>query len=110
MPASQKSYARFNARLPQEQKQLLEEAAFAGGYRNLTDFILQSAQEKAKAIIRDKNLIIASERDATLFFQAITNPKKPSLKLKKALTHYRSFVATEKHTHDRTAQQKSPKK
>jgi uncharacterized protein (DUF1778 family) len=110
MPASQKSYARFNARLPQEQKQLLEEAAFLGGYRNLTDFILHSAQEKAKVIIREKDLVIASEKDAAIFFDAITNPKKPSLKLKKALADYRSFIANVKHTHDRVTKQKSPKK
>ena len=42
--------ARFDARLPKEQKQFFEKAAFLGGYRNLTDFVVRVVQEKAKEI------------------------------------------------------------
>lgn len=88
--------ARFDARLPIEQKQLFEKAAHLGGYRNLTDFIFQTVQEKAKEIIKEKEQILVSERDAELFFNAITNPKKPSDSLKKALNDYHSFIAESK--------------
>ncbi len=87
---------RFDARLPKEQKQFFERAAFLGGYRNLTDFIFQTVQEKAKEIIKDKELIIASERDSQIFFEAITNPKKPSETLRNALDDYNSFIASSK--------------
>ena len=40
--------ARFDARLPKEQKQFFEKAAFLGGYRNLKDFVVRVVQEKAK--------------------------------------------------------------
>jgi uncharacterized protein (DUF1778 family) len=106
MAQSVKAQARFNARLPQEQKLLLEEAACLGGYRNLTDFIMLTAQEKAKEIIREKERIIASERDARIFFEVISKPKQPSARLKKALEAYRSYMPNLKHPHGRTTQQK----
>jgi len=88
--------ARFDARLPKEQKQFFEKAASLGGYRNLTDFIVRVVQEKAKEIIKEKEQIIASERDSLIFFNAITNPKKPSETLKNALDDYNSFIANSK--------------
>jgi len=88
--------ARFDARLPKEQKQFFEKAAYLGGYRNLTDFIVQVVQEKAKEIIQEKEQIIASERDSVIFFNAITHPQKPSETLKKALDDYNSYIANSK--------------
>jgi uncharacterized protein (DUF1778 family) len=86
--------ARFDARLSKEQKQFFEKAAYLGGFRSLTDFVILTVQEKAKEIIKEKEQIIASERDSQLFFEAITNPKKPSETLKKALEDYNAFVAS----------------
>jgi uncharacterized protein (DUF1778 family) len=88
--------ARFDARLPKEQKQFFEKAAYLGGYRNLTDFIVRTVQEKAKEIIKEKERIIVSERDSQVFFDAITNPKKPSETLKNASEDYNAFVAKSK--------------
>ncbi len=85
--------ARFDTRLPKEQKELFEKAAYLGGYRNLTDFIVRVVQEKAKEIIQEKEQIIASKRDSQVFFDAITNPQSPSETLKNALADYDSFVA-----------------
>lgn len=89
-----KEQARFDARLSKEQKQFFEKAAYLGGFRSLTDFVILTVQEKAKEIIKEKEQIIASERDSQLFFEAITNPKKPSETLKKALEDYNAFVAS----------------
>lgn len=50
-------------------------------------------QEKAKEIIADKEQIIASEADSEIFFEAITNPKKPSKNLKKAFDDYSVFIS-----------------
>lgn len=91
-----KEHARFNARLPKEQKQLFEKAAYLGGFRNLTDFIVLTVQEKAKEILKEKERIIVSERDGEFFFKAITNPKKPSKTLKSALKDYNTFIANSK--------------
>lgn len=87
---------RFDTRLPKEQKQIFEKAAYLGGYRNLTDFILRTVQEKADEIIKEKEQIIASERDSQIFFDAITNPKRPSETLRSALDDYNAFVENSK--------------
>ena len=82
--------ARFDTRLPKEQKQFFEKAAMLGGYRNLTDFIVQAVQEKAKEIIRDRELIVTSERDCEVFFAEITKPMSPNKSLIQAFDKYKS--------------------
>jgi len=95
-----KEQARFDTRLPKEQKQFFEKAAYLGGYRNLTDFIIRTVQEKAKEIIQEREQVIVSERDSQIFFDAITNSKKPSETLKKALDDYHAFVGKSKTEND----------
>jgi uncharacterized protein (DUF1778 family) len=87
--------ARFDARLSKEQKQFFERAAYLGGYRNLTDFIIHTVQEKAKEIIHEQEQVIASEKDMQIFFNAITAPQKPSETLKKALDDYNAFASNQ---------------
>ena len=82
--------ARFDTRLPKEQKQFFEKAAMLGGYRSLTDFIVQAVQEKAKEIIKERELIIASEQDSEVFFAEITKPMNPNRYLIQALDRYKS--------------------
>ncbi len=94
MPASE--HARFDARLPKAQKEFFEKAASLGGFRSLTDFIILTAQEKAIEIIKEKEQVIASERDSKIFFDAITNPKASSKTLKNALKDYNAFVSKSK--------------
>ena len=93
MKTTTKEQARFDARLPKEQKQLFERAAYLGGFRNLTDFVIIAVQEKAKEIIKEKEQIIASEKDSQIFFDAITKPRKPSKTLKRAMDDYNAFVS-----------------
>ena len=82
--------ARFDTRLPKMQKQLFEKAAALGGYRSLTDFIIQTVQEKAKEIIQEREQIIASERDSEIFFKEITKPEGPNKSLRQAADEYKS--------------------
>ncbi|MBK6731097.1 MAG: DUF1778 domain-containing protein [Bacteroidetes bacterium] len=91
-----KDKTRFDARLSREQKELFEKAAYLGGFRSLTEFIIQSVQEKANEIIKEKEIIIASKKDSKIFFDAITNPNKPSKVLRKALDDYNVFVSKSK--------------
>lgn len=88
MSSVKNKLSRFDTRLPEEQKLFFEKAARLGGFRSLTDFILFSAQEKANEIIRENEQIIAGERDAKIFFNAVSKPAKPSEKLKKAYNEY----------------------
>jgi uncharacterized protein (DUF1778 family) len=85
--------ARFDARIPREQKELFEEAAYHGGFRTLTDFIIIAAQEKANRIIEERKAIVVSEEDRKIFFAAIMNPAKPSSRLKKAADVYKKLLS-----------------
>jgi Uncharacterized protein conserved in bacteria len=88
-----KEQARFDARLPKELKDFFEKAALLGGYRSLTDFVILTVQEKAKEIIREKEQIVASEKDSNVFFEAVTQYKKPNKALKDALKDYTDFAS-----------------
>lgn len=83
-------HARFDMRHPKEQKQFFEKAAMLGGYRNLTDFIIQAVQEKAKEIITEREQIIAYERDSEIFFNEIMKSSTPNKSLRWAVDKYKS--------------------
>lgn len=85
--------ARFDTRLSKEQKLFFERAATIGGYRSLTDFIILTVQEKAKAIIKENETILASEKDSEIFFDAIMNPPKPTNDLIDAVSAYNKLLA-----------------
>lgn len=84
--------ARFNARLTQEQKEFFEYASRLGGFRSLTEFIIQSAQVKANEIVEEHNQILASKKDQEIFFDAIMNPSEPNEELKNALLAYKNAL------------------
>ena len=90
MEVAANEHARFDTRLPKMQKQFFEKAAELGGYRNLTDFVIQAVQEKAKEIIKEREQIIASEKDCELFFNEITKPKSPNKSLCRAVDRYKN--------------------
>ena len=85
--------ARFDTRLPKEQKEYFEYAANLGGFRNLTEFIVFSANQQASRIVESHNTVLASKRDQAIFFDAIMNPQKPNTKLKKAALRYNKATA-----------------
>lgn len=84
--------ARFDARLPKEQKEFFEYAANIGGYRSLTDFVLQAVHAQAQKIIAEQEKILMSKRDQEVFFDAILNPPEPNDALKEALKSYREAL------------------
>jgi uncharacterized protein (DUF1778 family) len=85
--------ARFDTRLPKEQKDFFERAARLGGYRNLTDFVVIAAQEKANEIILERERIIASQKDSEIFFNAVLNPKAPNNELSKAADEFKALFS-----------------
>lgn len=85
--------ARFDTRLPKEQKQFFERAALLGGYRNLTDFVIATVQSKAKEIIEEREKIIASQKDKEVFFDALVNPPKPNKDLLSAKEAYNKLIS-----------------
>jgi len=90
--ATTEKKARFDTKLPKEQKMFFERAARLGGYRSLTDFVLFAAQQRAKEIIKEHEQVLASNRDSEIFFDAITNPGKPNKDLLSAADEYNAIV------------------
>lgn len=85
--------ARFDTRLPKEQKLFFERAAILGGYRNLTDFVILTVQEKAKKILKERELTLASLKDSEIFFNAIVNADKPNDNLISATKEYNKLLS-----------------
>jgi uncharacterized protein (DUF1778 family) len=85
--------SRFDTRLPKQQKEFFEQAAIIGGFRNLSEFVISSAQEQAIKIMDRHNSILASRRDKEIFFDAIMNPPKPNERLQKAALRYKETLA-----------------
>ena len=87
-----KESTRFDTRLPKDQKMYFEKAAQLGGYRNLTEFILSTAMEKAKEIISENEQIIISQRDSEIFFTEIFKQTKPNSALLEVANEYNQFL------------------
>ena len=90
MSTTMSEQARFDTRLPKQLKEFFEKASVLGGYRNLSDFVLQAAQEKAKEIIMEREQVLASEKDSEIFFNEIMKPKRPNDSLRKAAEKYKT--------------------
>ena len=95
MPTNEanKKDARFDTRLPKDQKDFFERAARIGGYRNLTDFVVIAVQEKAKQIISERERVLASQKDSEIFFDAITNPNRPNKELLDASKEFKALFS-----------------
>ena len=90
--AMESGIARFDTRLPKAQKEFFEYAASLGGYRTLTEFVINSVQSKADEIVEKHTAIIASKRDQKIFFDAIMSPAVPGKKLSAAAKKYNKLV------------------
>jgi uncharacterized protein (DUF1778 family) len=69
--------ARLEARVTEEQKQLMEKAAFLRG-QNLTEFMVSVLAEAATQIIKDREIIELTDRDRATFVNALLNSPAPS--------------------------------
>lgn len=79
---------RFDARLNEEQKTLIQKAADLEG-RTLTDFVLRSAEAAAERTLRDRAILVLTARDAEVFVDAILNPPEPGPVLRAAAKYYK---------------------
>jgi uncharacterized protein (DUF1778 family) len=68
---------RLEARVTEEQKQLLEGVAFLRG-QNLTEFIVAVLTEASMQIVKDREILELTDRDRQAFVNALLNPSAPS--------------------------------
>lgn len=83
---------RFDARLTKEQKAFFEYASRLGGFRSLTEFILQAVQARAEEIVEEHNKIITSKRDQEVFFDLVFKGIEPNDELKSAFKEYKKLL------------------
>jgi uncharacterized protein (DUF1778 family) len=83
---------RFDARLDEDQKTLIQRAADLEG-RTMTDFVLHSAQVAAERTIQDRAIMVLSARDTEAFVNAILNPPEPGPVLRAAARAYKNRVS-----------------
>lgn len=74
---------RLEARIPEDQKQLLMHAARISG-KSLSEFVISAATESAQDIVEKHNVLALSARDCEAFASALLEGAEPSDKLKQA--------------------------
>jgi uncharacterized protein (DUF1778 family) len=82
---------RFDARLNEEQKVLIQRAADLEG-RSMTDFVLHSAETAAERTIEKRAMLILSARETEAFVDAILHPAKPGPVLRAAARRYKNAI------------------
>src|ERR1700682_4758106 len=82
---------RFDARLNEDQKTLIQRAADLEG-RTVTDFVLHSAQAAAERTIEERAMLILSARETEAFVDAILRPAEPGPVLRAAARHYKNTI------------------
>jgi uncharacterized protein (DUF1778 family) len=87
-----KSY-RFDARLSEEQKLLIQQAADLEG-RSMTDFVLHSAEIAAERTIERRAKLVLTARDTEAFVEAVLRPPNPGRVLRRAARDYLKKTAT----------------
>jgi uncharacterized protein (DUF1778 family) len=83
---------RFDARLNEEQKLLIQRAADLEG-RTMTDFVLHSAEAAAERTIEKRAILVLTARETEVFANAILKPPAPGPVLRRAAREYRENLA-----------------
>jgi uncharacterized protein (DUF1778 family) len=82
---------RFDARLNEDQKLLIQRAADLEG-RTMTDFVLHSAQAAAERTIENRAMLVLTARETEAFADSILNPAGPGHVLRGAAREYRDKI------------------
>jgi uncharacterized protein (DUF1778 family) len=90
---SSKSY-RFDARLNESQKLLIQRAADLEG-RSLTDFVLQSAESAAARAIQERTMMVLSARESEAFVEKLLTPSALGRALRDAAKRYKKRLGAE---------------
>ncbi|MBA2653349.1 MAG: DUF1778 domain-containing protein [Tatlockia sp.] len=86
-----KDVERLEARISSAKKSVLKKAATLSGI-SLTDFVVNSAYEAAKRVVKEYEQLNLTEVDRQIFVQALLNPPNPSENLIKAAKRYKRDV------------------
>lgn len=94
MPAAPKPKTfRFDARLTESQKVLIQRAADLEG-RSMTDFVLRSAETAAERTIERRATLVLTARESEAFVEKLLKPANPGPVLSRAARDYRRKTAS----------------
>ena len=74
---NKKGSKRVEFRVSTEDKALFEYAKTLMGYTSFSEFVRHILVKESKAIIEEKNRILASKRDKEIFFNALMGKEEP---------------------------------
>jgi len=93
VPSAVKSKTfRFDARINEEQKLLIQRAADLEG-RSMTDFVLHSAEIAAERTIQRRATLMLTARETEAFVDAVLKPAPPGSVMRRAAHDYRRKIA-----------------
>lgn len=90
MSATAQAHERIDLRTSPEIKELIIRAATTAGM-SVSAFLLGTAQERAKQILADTEMITLSSREWKAFANALDNTDKPRPKLSAAMKRHREW-------------------
>ncbi|MBK6638634.1 MAG: DUF1778 domain-containing protein [Rhodocyclaceae bacterium] len=92
MSTTAQAHERIDLRTSPEIKELIIRAATTAGM-SVSAFLLGTAQERAKQILADTEMMTLSSRDWSAFANALDNTDKPRPKLSAAMKRHREWQA-----------------
>jgi len=90
MSATAQAHERIDLRTTPEIKELIVRAASSAGL-SVSAFLLGTAQERAKQILAEAEMITLTSRDWNAFAKALDNTDKPRPKLSAAIKRQRDW-------------------
>jgi len=87
---------RLVARAKPEVQELIQRAADYSG-ATVSQFLIESATDRARVIIEQTETLRLSKESADAMFKALDNPPKPNAKLRKAAKRYKAKVNVANH-------------
>ena len=90
MSAAAPAHERIDLRTSPEIKELIVRAASTAGM-SVSAFLLGTAQERAKQILAENEMITLTSRDWNAFAKALDNADKPRPKLSAAMKRHRDW-------------------
>lgn len=82
---------RLEARVSFEQKSLFQRAADLSG-RTLTDFVVNTLQDKSMRIVQEHEILVLTGEDREKFIRTLLNPPAPNSALIKAFKRHQKEV------------------
>jgi uncharacterized protein (DUF1778 family) len=93
IPQSNAKTARLEARVTAEQKELIVRAAAYEG-RSVSDFVVDTVQQAAKAIVQEHELLRLNESQSRTFVETLLNASEANEALQHAADEYRRDVSS----------------